>query len=155
MRDLSKIISKSAAVAVAALFLLSFTPGQGMAEYYKGKTVTLLIGHAAGGGIDTMARVFIEKLGDFLPGNPTIVVKTMPGAGGNKALNFVYSKGAKDGSLLWFGPVKFMDQVIGSEGIRYDYAKYGLISAIRVPPVAMYARTDIVDGGLKSPEDIL
>lgn len=146
---------KSAVVAVAALFLLSLTPDQGMAEFYKGKTVTVLIGYSAGGGIDTMARVFTETLGDFLPGNPNIVIKTMPGAGGNKSRNFVYSKGSKDGTLIWFGPVNFLDQAIGGEGIRYNYADFDLICALRVPPPVMYTRTDIVEGGLKSTEDIL
>lgn len=155
MQNVFKNLSKCLVVVIAALALLTWAPDQSAAQYYKGKTVTLLIGHAAGGGIDRMARVFIEKLGDFLPGNPTVVVKTMPGAGGNKALNFVFSKGAKDGTLLWFGPVNFLNQAIGSKGIRYDYAKFELIGAIRVPPVVLYTRTDIVDGGLQSVEDLL
>lgn len=146
---------KTGIVAMAMLLLLLFIPNPGFAQLYKDKTVTVLIGHPAGGGIDRMARVFTDKLGDYIPGNPTMVVKTMPGAGGYKALNFLYAKAPKDGTLLWFGPVQFVDQLIGSKGIRFDYKKFEPVGAIRVPPVVMFGRTDIISSGFKSFEDIL
>ena len=55
------------------------------AEFYKGKTVTILVGYEAGGGYDLYARIVAQFLGKHIPGNPAVIVQNMPGAGGLRA----------------------------------------------------------------------
>jgi tripartite-type tricarboxylate transporter receptor subunit TctC len=69
-------------------------------DFYRGKTLTLLIGSGVGGGLDQVARVVARHLGRQLPGNPTVVPKNMVGAGGLQVLNFVNSVAPKDGTTI-------------------------------------------------------
>jgi len=69
------------AVALLALGPPSVASAQGPADFYKGKTVDLYIGYSAGGGYDVYARALARHMGRFIPGNPTILAKNMPGAG--------------------------------------------------------------------------
>jgi tripartite-type tricarboxylate transporter receptor subunit TctC len=73
---------------------------QTVEQFYKGRTVTLFVGTAPGGINDLSARLVARHLGRFIPGNPTIVVQTQPGAGGLVAANRIYSAAEKDGSVL-------------------------------------------------------
>jgi tripartite-type tricarboxylate transporter receptor subunit TctC len=70
------------------------------AEFYKGRTVFVIVGYSAGGGYDLYARVLAEHLGKHIPGNPTVIPQNMPGAGSIKAANYVYSVAPKDGSVI-------------------------------------------------------
>ena len=69
-------------------------------QFYKGRTVTLIVGFAPGGINDISARVVGKHLGRFIPGNPTIVVQNLPGAGGLGAANRLYNVAEKDGSVI-------------------------------------------------------
>ena len=60
-----------------------------VAEYYKGKTVTIVVGHQAGTGFDVYSRVLIRHFGRFIPGNPKLVVQNMPGASGINSANWI------------------------------------------------------------------
>ena len=55
-----------------------------VAQFYKGKQISLYVGSSAGGGYDTYARLLARRLGNYIPGNPSVVVQDMPGAGSNK-----------------------------------------------------------------------
>ena len=71
------------AILVLAL-LISPQPAwaqDAVADFYRGRTVTLIVGYSAGGGYDTYSRILARHLGKHIPGNPTIVVQNMPGAG--------------------------------------------------------------------------
>src|SRR5260221_7802255 len=72
----------------------------GPADFYKGKTVALVVGSSTGGGYDTMTRAIARFIGKHIPGNPTVVVRNMPGAGGITALNYIYNAAERDGSVL-------------------------------------------------------
>jgi tripartite-type tricarboxylate transporter receptor subunit TctC len=82
------------------LALASPTHAQSVEEFYRGKTVTILVGFTAGGGYDLYARVLGRHLGRNIPGNPTVMVQNMPGAGSLKATQYVYSVAPKDGTVL-------------------------------------------------------
>jgi len=69
-------------------------------DFYRGRTLTVLISYSAGGGYDLYARLLARFLGKHLPGNPTVVPENMPGAGGLRASNFLYSAAPKDGSII-------------------------------------------------------
>jgi tripartite-type tricarboxylate transporter receptor subunit TctC len=70
------------------------------ADFYRGKTLTVLIGSGSGGGLDQMARAVTRHLGKHVPGNPVVVPKNMGGAGGLQVLNYVQSVAPKDGSTV-------------------------------------------------------
>ena len=73
---------------------------QPVEEFYRGKTVTVLVGFTAGGGYDVYARLLGRHIGRHIPGNPSVVVQNMPGAGSLKATQYVYGIAAKDGLTL-------------------------------------------------------
>jgi len=70
------------------------------ADFFKGKTVTILVGYQAGGGYDLYARVVAQYLGKHIPGNPAVIVQNMPGAGGLRAARNLATVAARDGTML-------------------------------------------------------
>src|SRR5262245_15506268 len=69
-------------------------------DFYKGKTISLVIGYSVGGGYDAYGRLVARHLGKHIPGNPNVVAQNMTGAGSLKAANYVYSVAPKDGSVI-------------------------------------------------------
>ena len=105
-------------VAGAAVMVLANFAGtanaQSVADFYKGKTITLNIGYGAGGGYDTYSRVLARHLGNHIPGNPSVVPKNMPGAGSLRAANFVYNATPKNGTnLLVFASSAALEPLFG------------------------------------------
>ena len=95
-------IFKSTAV-VAALMAAGYATNvkaYAVADFYSGKSISLIIGYGAGGGYDTYSRVLARHLGNHIPGKPTIVPKNMPGAGAVKAANFIFNATPKNGTNL-------------------------------------------------------
>ena len=90
-------IAASAALVVGGQ---SATLAQTPAEFYKGKTVTMLIGSAPGGGYDALGRAVARHLPKHIPGSPTVVVQNMSGAGGIIPANTLYNVSAKDGTVI-------------------------------------------------------
>jgi tripartite-type tricarboxylate transporter receptor subunit TctC len=70
------------------------------AEFYKGRTVPVIIGYSAGGGYDLYARVLSQYMGHHIPGNPTLIPQNMPGAGSIRAALYLYTAAPKDGSVI-------------------------------------------------------
>jgi tripartite-type tricarboxylate transporter receptor subunit TctC len=87
---------------IALLMALSASAARAdaIADFYKGKTVALVVGSSTGGGYDTMTRAIGRFIGKHIPGNPTVVVRNMPGAGGILALNYIYNSAERDGTVL-------------------------------------------------------
>jgi len=94
------MIGRAFACVVAALTLAAPARAQSVEEFYRGKTITILIGFSAGGGYDLYARLLARHLGKHIPGNPSVVAQNMPGAGSLKAAQNVYSVVPKDGLTL-------------------------------------------------------
>ena len=90
----------SCLAASLALFVPHAGQAQGIADFYRGKTLNVLIGSGVGGGLDQVARAVTRHLGRNLPGNPTVVPKNMAGAGGLQVLNFIHGIAPKDGTTL-------------------------------------------------------
>src|SRR5437660_1423805 len=98
---------------------------QSVADFYRGKTVTMLIGYTSGGGYDLYARVLSRHMGRHIPGNPTMVPQNMPGAGSLRVAGFLYSAAPKDGTTLgMFGRGIAMEPLIGSGGAAFDPRKF-------------------------------
>ena len=90
-------------IIAASLFGAALTSPAGAAEpedFYKGKTVSLVIGYSVGGGYDAYGRLVARHLGKHIPGNPSVVAQNMTGAGSLKAANYLYSVAPKDGSVI-------------------------------------------------------
>ncbi len=108
------------------LFLALTTVHAAAAEqpFYKDKTIRIIVGFAAGGGFDAYARGIARHLGRHIPGNPTIIVENMGGAGSRIAANFLY-KAAPDGSTIgnFIGSL-VLQQVMGDKGLQFDARKF-------------------------------
>ena len=138
-----------------ALVVGLFAAGSAQAQYYKGKTITILIGFPAGGGSDVQARIYQRHLAKHIAGNPKIIVKNLPGAGSLKAQNFMALKAKKDGSIFMFSNFQPMGQLLGSPGVRFKYADFTWLAGGAGAEVLMFARNDSVPGGLKKGTDIM
>ena len=75
-------------------------PADAIEDFYRGKTLNLMIGSGAGGGVDQVSRAVARHLGKHVPGNPTVVPRNMGGAGGLQVLNHIQSVAPKDGSTI-------------------------------------------------------
>ncbi len=96
-----------------------------VAEFYKGRTFTILVGQEPGTGYDIYGRVLARHLGRHIPGNPTIVVQNMPGASGINAGNWLYSIAAKDGAVIGtFTPNVIVEPLLGNAMAKYDPARF-------------------------------
>jgi tripartite-type tricarboxylate transporter receptor subunit TctC len=124
-------------------------------DVYKGRKLNLIVGFGAGGGIDTIARIFARHLVNHIDGAPTLVVQNQPGAAGVNALNQLYRAAPKDGSVVAYDTWTPLSVVTKSKGIQFDYAKLTLIGALRTGTYVMFARNDVLPGGLKRAADII
>src|SRR5262245_65220372 len=95
-----KVGGRVAPLVLAAMGLVPTAHAQDAAEFYRGRTVSLIAGFNPGGGADTYARLIARHIGKHMPGNPTVVVRNMQGAGSVVAANHLYNVSAKDGSEL-------------------------------------------------------
>ena len=99
-------------------------------DFYRGKTVTIVVGYAPGGGFDTTARVLARHMGDHLPGHPAFVVENMDGAGSLVAVNYLYNVAKPDGlSFGTFNEQQVLNQVTGIEGVQFDARKLSWIGS--------------------------
>jgi tripartite-type tricarboxylate transporter receptor subunit TctC len=71
-----------------------------IADFYAGRTVTMIVSTSAAGGYDTLARAIARHLGEHIPGHPAVIVRNMPGAGGLTATNYLYAAAERDGSVI-------------------------------------------------------
>src|SRR5581483_1132541 len=95
------------------------------ADDYQGKTVTMLVGFAPGGGVDTTARLLGKHLVRFIPGQPGLVVQNMEGAGGIVCANYLNQRAAPDGFTVAIpGRSWFVEGVAKGSGISFDPTKF-------------------------------
>jgi tripartite-type tricarboxylate transporter receptor subunit TctC len=125
-----KLKSPGLLAMLAALFLVT---GLGLAaeqDYYRGKTVRIVVGLSAGGGFDVYARTLARHWGKHIPGNPVFVVDNMPGAGSMIAANHVYKAAKPDGLTIGhFVGSLFMQQLLGRPGAEFEATRYEFVGA--------------------------
>lgn len=119
------------ALLTALIVLSSVGSGTVQAQsFFEGKTMRIIVGFAAGGGFDTYARVVARHIGKHIPGNPTIIVDNMTGAGSLISANHVYKVAKPDGLTMGhFSGALFLAQALGQPGIEFDARKYEYIGA--------------------------
>jgi tripartite-type tricarboxylate transporter receptor subunit TctC len=120
----------SLVLGAGAVLCASQAFGQTAANFYKGKTVTLVISSSAGGGYDVMGRTIAKYLGKHIPGNPRVVVTNMPGAGGIVAMNYFYRNAPKDGTFLaaMQNNTPF-EPLLGTKEAQYDATKFNWLGS--------------------------
>ena len=112
-------------VIVAAALAASPTLAQPVAEFYKGKSVTLIVSSAPGGGYDALARTVAPHLSRHIPGNPSVVVRNMSGAGGIVAVNHLFNVAAKDGTVIANVQNNTpFEPLFGTKEAKYDPLKF-------------------------------
>lgn len=124
------------AITIAALIIgigliLNLAPSMAEADdFYAGKTIRFIVGAPAGGGYDTYTRSIARHLGKHIPGNPTMVIENMDGAGSLIAANYVYNKAEPDGLTVgvWISGQIIRD-ALGDHSIKFDGRKFGWIGA--------------------------
>src|SRR6266478_4878753 len=117
-----KLTRDGIAFGIAAAMLLSAvaTRAQPIADFYRGKTVRMLIGYGPGGGYGIYGRLVAEFLPRHLPGNPTIVPQNMPGAGSFVAAKYMADVAPKDGTVLGsLSQMLALDSMIGNAAKAY------------------------------------
>lgn len=112
-----------------ALAFMTNSPARAQTSF-EGKTMRIIVGFAAGGGYDTYARAIGRHLGKHIPGNPTVLVDNMTGAGSLISANYLYKVAKPDGLTLGhFSGGLFMGQVLGQPGVEFDARKFEFIGA--------------------------
>jgi tripartite-type tricarboxylate transporter receptor subunit TctC len=97
-RSTRALAARAAAMALAAV--ANPAAADAVADFYKGKQITMVVGYGTGGGFDVYARLVARHIVRFIPGNPTSVVQNMPGAGSLRAVNHLYNLAPKDGTVM-------------------------------------------------------
>jgi tripartite-type tricarboxylate transporter receptor subunit TctC len=88
------------AFLLSLLVSMSAAHADEVGDFYRGHQVNVIVGFGPGGGYDVYARLLARHIGKYIPGNPTVVVQNMPGAGSLRAANYIYSVAAKDGTAF-------------------------------------------------------
>jgi tripartite-type tricarboxylate transporter receptor subunit TctC len=104
----------------AALTLSSAALPASAQEFYKGKTISIIVGFSPGGLYDLTARVLARHLGDHIPGKPPVIVQTMTGAGGTSAVIYLYNNAARDGTVIGMPPRNYPIAPFANDSLHYD-----------------------------------
>jgi tripartite-type tricarboxylate transporter receptor subunit TctC len=141
-----------AVLAAGALAAASAPAG---AQFYKGKTLTLLINYGVGGNADTEARVYQRHMRKHIPGEPTIIIRNAPGAGGLSAMNLLGLNigSTSDGLTMGYFTMSAIAPIVDDPALKVQLADFVPVGAARGWNI-VYARKDIVPGGLKKPSEI-
>ena len=133
---------------ILALILELFNPlnlerASAQTPFYQGKTITMVVASTVGGGYDLWARVTARHIVKYIPGNPSIVVQNMPGAGNIIGANYVYGVAKPDGLALGaVNPALYFDQLVGRSEVKFDWAKFNWIGSPEKNDVVSYMRAD-------------
>jgi tripartite-type tricarboxylate transporter receptor subunit TctC len=146
---MKRLICQLAVLAV----LLASTAARGQDAFYRGKTVRIIVGASAGGGYDTYSRTIARHMGKYIPGNPTLVVDNMPGAGFLISANYMYKVAKPDGLTIghFIGGL-FLQQLLGKPGVEFDARKFEYIG---VPGQDNYVLGVAKSTGITSVEQLL
>jgi tripartite-type tricarboxylate transporter receptor subunit TctC len=143
-------------VAVITLFFAQLIAGSHPArsqDFYRAKTIKFIVGATPGGSLDNYTRLISRRLGTHVPGNPSVIVQNMPGAGSLIAANYLYNVAQPDGLTIGgFAAAVVLQQVIGDESAKFDGRKFGWIGTpLTYHSICVVAK----ESGIKTIEDWL
>jgi tripartite-type tricarboxylate transporter receptor subunit TctC len=130
---MTRIASALLVAAAILATILAAVPAHAQTpeQFYRGKTINLIIPNAPGGSFDLYARLAANHLGRFIPGNPSIVAQNMPGAAGMQAANYLAGVAPKDGTVMAvLVPNITLAQILGVSSIAYDTRRFNWIGRI-------------------------
>ena len=123
---------------VALWLAVSPAHAESVADFYRGRTINVLIGVNVGGGYDFEARLLARFMRAHIPGNPLLVPQNVIGAGGIKMANYLYSIAAQDGTAVGMFPSTLVAaQAVGTDGVQYDANKFAWLGSITTSPVTL------------------
>ena len=131
MKGTSLLPSVTVVSALIATIGTGAAQAQSAENFYKSKGLTIYVGSEPGGGYDTYGRLVQRHLSRHVPGNPTILVKNMPGASGIRLANHLYARAEKDGSEI--GIVQntvVLESLMGNTAVHYDPTKYAWLGSV-------------------------
>lgn len=122
---------------------------QSPADFYRGKTIQLVLGYGPGGGYDAYARLVTQHIGKHIPGAPAVVLQHMPGAGSLRATNYLYTTASKDGLTIggFSRDMPFLGVLGHNANVQFDPRKFtwlGSVASSADDAYLMYARRDAV-----------
>ena len=121
------------AIFIAPVFVLFALPSmaQPSGDLFKGRKISIYVSTGPGGGYDAYGRLLAQHLGHHLPGNPTVVVENMPGAGGRNVANYIYNVAPKDGTAIaTVQHTTVYDALFGENGVRYDARRFNWLGSM-------------------------
>jgi tripartite-type tricarboxylate transporter receptor subunit TctC len=134
MRRPDRIRAGIVLAAGIGFVLLNSAPSADAAEvedFYRGRTVSLIIGYSVGGGYDTYGRLLSRYLGEHIPGRPNMLPQNMPGAGSIKSANYIYGVAPKDGTAIGtFGRTIAVAPLLAAAGAAFDGTKFTWLGSI-------------------------
>jgi tripartite-type tricarboxylate transporter receptor subunit TctC len=139
----------------AAGLLLASAGGahaQSVADFYRGKTINVLIGVGVGGEYDLQARLVARHIGKHIPGNPLVVPQNMTGAGGIKMANYLFTQAAKDGTYIGMLGNNFpATEAVGAQGVQFQSVKFNWLGSMAPVVETMAVLTST---GVKTVDDL-
>ena len=126
------MVNKGWSITLIALLALLSVGQNVLAQesFFKGKSIRIVVASTAGGGFDAYTRMLSRYLGKYIPGNPSIIVENMPGAGHLIGANHMYKVAKPDGLAIGhFQGGLFLHQLFGRPGIEFDARKFEFIGA--------------------------
>jgi tripartite-type tricarboxylate transporter receptor subunit TctC len=143
--------------AAAAVLALAGAPAlaDAVADFFKGKVVNLVVGYGSGGGYDVYGRLVAAHLGKYIPGNPTVVVQNMPGAGSLRSVNYLYNTAPKDGTTIatFARDMPLLGLIGNNPNVRFDPRKFSWLGSSSSYANDAYLLITRKDAAVKSIED--
>ena len=154
LKTLSKFVKKRSLFFLLILAAGTFSSPASAEPYYEGKTITVVMGLDASAGGTTVGRPLAKHLQQQLPGDPTVVIKNMPGASLMKAHLYVLLKAPKDGTVIYYGPRSSLGELLDLPGHSFKYTQFEALGGAQISGLVIFARDDVIPGGLQTAADI-
>jgi tripartite-type tricarboxylate transporter receptor subunit TctC len=140
---MSYCLPRALAFAAVCLATSAASAQDAVEAFYRGRTVTITVGSAVGGGFDTYARLVARHLGAHIPGNPTVIVQNIAGAGSNRAAAYVALQAPKDGTAI--GAVQagaILQPLLSYQTVLHDPSKFVMLGSANRSVFLCLVRSD-------------